>query len=439
MPRRRITREKLTGGLLVAAAIAVMNVTTYGLTLAAARLLGPDQFGQFSSLLGVLIVVNVVSLALQATGARRVATSEQSRPELEHRILSATRMAAAAVLVIGLLLAPVLNQVLRLDSIWGAIAMAVAAALLCIMGGQAGILQGEQRWSSLALVYAAMGIGRLAFGLLALGVHRSAAAALIGVAVAAIAPVVVGVWALAHPQRTIGRAPVGAEPPSAWMPWERGSILREIMHSSHALFAFFALSNVDVLIARALLPAHEAGLYSSGLVLTKAVLFLPQFVVIVLFPSMARSQGGRRLHVLGLATVLGVGVAASSGVALLSGLAQEFVGGTAYAEVRPLLWVFALLGTVLAMIQLLVYGALAGRHPRAVLVLWAGLVATVAAATMVDTVAELLVLKLGIDVAVLVVLAVILIVLPAPAGEPSADLPTPLAEDVSSPEQPGVR
>ena len=82
MPRRRITREKLTGGLLVAAAIAVMNVTTYGLTLAAARLLGPDQFGQFSSLLGVLIVVNVVSLALQATGARRVATSEQSRPEL---------------------------------------------------------------------------------------------------------------------------------------------------------------------------------------------------------------------------------------------------------------------------------------------------------------------------------------------------------------------
>ena len=127
MPRRRITREKLTGGLLVAAAIAVMNVTTYGLTLAAARLLGPDQFGQFSSLLGVLIVVNVVSLALQATGARRVATSEQSRPELEHRILSATRMAAAAVLVIGLLLAPVLNRVLRLDSIWGAIAMAVAA------------------------------------------------------------------------------------------------------------------------------------------------------------------------------------------------------------------------------------------------------------------------------------------------------------------------
>ena len=65
--------------------------------------------------------------------------------------------------------------------------------------------------------------------------------------------------------------------------------------------------------------------------------------------------------------------------------------------------------------------------------------ATVVAATMVDTVAELLVLKLGIDVAVLVVLAVILIVLPAPAGAPSADLPTPLAEDVSSPEQPGVR
>ena len=58
-------------------------------------------------------------------------------------------------------------------------------------------------------------------------------------------------------------------------------------HNSHALLAFFALSNVDVVVARNVLAEHQAGLYAGGLILTKAVLFLPQFVVVIVFPSMS--------------------------------------------------------------------------------------------------------------------------------------------------------
>ena len=54
-----------------------------------------------------------------------------------------------------------------------------------------------------------------------------------------------------------------------------------------ALLAFFALSNADIVVARNVLDGHDAGLYAGGLILTKAVLFLPQFVVVVAFPSMA--------------------------------------------------------------------------------------------------------------------------------------------------------
>ena len=426
---------------MVAAAIGVMNITTYGLTLASARVLGPDQFGQFSSVLGALIVVNVLSLALQATGARRVSTAPGDRHQIERTILRATTRGALLVLVLTLAAAPLVTSGLRLDSVVSALAMAVAAAFLTLMGGQAGILQGEQRWLPLAAVYAAMGGARLVAGGVALLVDRSAAAALVGVAVGAALPVLVGAVALRHPSRGRVAAPVGAEPAASWRSFDKGGIPREVAHSAHALLAFFAVSNVDVLLARAMLEPQAAGFYASGLVLTKAMLFLPQFVVIVLFPAMARSRGGRRTHLLGLGAILGIGVVAAVVVSAMSGWALVFVGGGAYAPVRSSLWLFAALGTVLAMIQLLVYSALAQRHPRAVVSLWLALAATVALAPLADTARDLLLIKVGVDVGLLVVLAVHLLLLsPADATDdaPAAVSPA-LAEDASSPEQPAVR
>lgn len=430
------------GGAAVAAAIGVMNITTYGLTLASARLLGPDQFSQFSSVLGALIVVNVLSLALQATGARRVSTTPGERHGIERSILRATSTGAGVVLVATLVAAPVVARGLRLDSVVGGLAMAVAAAFLTLMGGQAGILQGEQRWLPLAAVYASMGVARLACGAVALLLDRSAAAALVGLAVGAAVPVVVGFLALRHPSRGRAAPPVGAEPAASWRSFERGGIPREVAHSAHALLAFFAVSNADVLLARGLLEPQAAGFYASGLVLTKAMLFLPQFVVIVLFPAMARSHGGRRTHLLGLGAILGIGLVAAGGVAALSGLALEFVGGAAYAPVRSSLWLFAALGTVLAMVQLLVYSALAQRHPRAVVSLWVALAATVALAPLADTARELLLIKVAVDATLLVALGVHLLLL-SPVDEADDAPPPPvtpaLAEDTSSPEQPAVR
>ncbi|MGG5257284.1 lipopolysaccharide biosynthesis protein [Phycicoccus avicenniae] len=433
-------REGVVGGATMAAAIGVMNLTTYGLTLACARLLGPDEFGQFSSVLGALIVLNVLSLALQATGARRVSTAVGDPSTTVRTVLAATVRGAVAVTVLGLVLAPLVERGLRLDSLVGALALAVAAGLLTLMGGQAGILQGEQRWASLALLYVTMGTARLALGGLALLVDRSAAAALVGVAVAAAAPVLVGAVALRRSGHWVTRAPVGATPESTWRGWERGGVAREVAHSASALLAFFAVSNADVLVARVVLPGAEAGHYAAGLVLTKAMLFLPQFVVVVLFPRMARGHDLRRTHAVGLGAILGLGVVAVGGVLLLRGLALEFVGGPAYAAVRDDLWLFAALGTVLAMVQLLVYGALARQHPRAVVLLWLALAATAGFAATVADAHGLLLVKLGVDVALLVGLGAFLLARTSPEdAEELVPVDVPLAEDPSSPEQPAVR
>ena len=57
---------------------------------------------------------------------------------------------------------------------------------------------------------------------------------------------------------------------------------------------------------------------------------------------------------------------------VLSGLAIIFVGGEQYAAIQDSLWAFALLGGLLAMLQILVYGVMARQARKSVYLLWAG-------------------------------------------------------------------
>jgi O-antigen/teichoic acid export membrane protein len=181
-------------------------------------------------------------------------------------------------------------------------------------------------------------------------------------------------------------------------------VLRETMHNSHALLAFFALSNTDVIVARSTLDAHQAGLYAGGLILAKAVLFLPQFVVVIAFPSMSRQGSGRRMHLLGLGMVLTIGMVTVLGVALLSALAVVFIGGPEYAALQGRLWVFAALGTLLALLQLMIYDVVARQHQRMVFVVWAAMGCLLCAAPFVDSLTGLLTTVVCVDAALFVVL-----------------------------------
>ena len=392
------SRTFLRSGVVIAVAMAVMNVTTYAFTILAARLLGPVEYGALAAVMGLLLVLNVLSLGLQATGARRVAAVPGDRAAIERDVMRTTYRCAFGLGAIALLAAPLVSKVLNLDSLATAALIAVTVVPLTVMGGQGGVLQGERRWGSLALIYLGVGVGRLAFGLVALIVAPSTLGAMVGVTLGAFAPAVLGWWALRS--SGLGLAAPGPGSPRG----ATGGVLRETFNNSHALLAFFALSNIDVVVARTVLDEHQAGLYAGGLILTKAVLFLPQFVVVIVFPSMSSNRSARRLNLMALGVVLAIGLATVAGVAVLSGLAVTFVGGPEYAEIEDLLWLFACLGTVLAMLQLMVYNVVARQRQRAVLVIWAGLVSLLVGGAMMGAVRDLVLLVLAVDATVFGVL-----------------------------------
>ena len=158
------------------------------------------------------------------------------------------------------------------------------------------------------------------------------------------------------------------------------------------------------MVARNTLSPHDSGLYAGGLILTKALLFLPQFVVVVAFPALASAREGGRALVRSLAAILALGAVGTLACWLLPGLALVFVGGEDYAQISDQLWLFALLGTVLSALQLLVYAVIARQGRRSSLLLWVGLVAMLAVGATADSLTGLVVRVLVVDSVLLVVL-----------------------------------
>ena len=185
---------------------------------------------------------------------------------------------------------------------------------------------------------------------------------------------------------------------------ERRPVSREAVASSVALLAFFVLSNVDIVIARFVLTKQDAGLYAGGLILTKAVLFLPQFVVVVAFPAMSTLAERRRALLRSLSAGAALGAASVLGALVLSGLAMFFIGGAQYDDVRSRLWIFAVLGTLLALLQLLVYSVLARRGTGSVWITWGGVLVLVGLALTQRTLDGLLLVVTAVDATLLAVL-----------------------------------
>jgi O-antigen/teichoic acid export membrane protein len=385
---------RIRGGGGVALAMLVLNVTTYGFTIASAHILGPTDYGALAAWMNLLLVVNVGSLGLQATAARRLSSGEHDLDDVEPHLVRLTLVSAFALGVVLLVLTPVINVTLQLDDLLMAALLGVSAVPLTLVGGLTGILQGERRWGALSAVQVCIGAPRLVVGVALMLWRPEPRWGAIAVAVTLIAPVAVGLHALRHRHLRPGVEREGLR-----------SLVTEMVHNSQALLAFFALSNVDLIVARHTLDSHEAGLYASGLILAKAVLFLPQFVAIVAFPSMASGENPRAFT-MALGAVVALGALATAATAVLPGLALIFVGGSEYHDVRSRLWIFAVLGTLLACLMMIVYALLARGGQRSVYLTWLGLVAIVAFGLTVQTVAGMLTVVISVDAVLVVVLLV---------------------------------
>jgi O-antigen/teichoic acid export membrane protein len=351
---------QLVGTGAVAGGTIVANALGYLLTVIAARVLGPAEFGAFGALLALVIADSVAALAVQATTARATAKGQAVVP-----VVRAGLIIALTVGVVLGLISPLLREFLRLSSVVPAIAVAVGIVALTATAPALGVVQGAERFPVLAAMVAGQALLRVTGGLVGMAIEPTAAGALVGIAVCLVVAGV-GCWLVARPPlwpaelQTLG-----------------GSV-RSTVASGGMLLGFVLLTNADVFLARHVLPAQQSGLYAAGAVFTKIAFWLPQFVPLVAFPALTDPRRRRGAVRLGLLAVVGCGAVLVAGVAVWSSLAVAIVAGEQYAALSPWVPWFTALGALLAVAQLLVYAHLASGDRLTTVIVWAILVAYVA-------------------------------------------------------------
>jgi O-antigen/teichoic acid export membrane protein len=155
-------------------------------------------------------------------------------------------------------------------------------------------------------------------------------------------------------------------------------MLNETLHAGHALGVFLLLTSLDVLLARHVLSGADAGAYAVGSVVTRAALWLPQSVVSLMFASLSEAERHQRTARSAAAIVLGLGSCAVLATAALGPFAVDVVGGSKYHQLDESVWLFALLGSLLSLVQLAILAGLAQRRACRVVLLWATIVVDLA-------------------------------------------------------------
>ncbi|WP_446226519.1 polysaccharide biosynthesis protein [Nocardia sp. IBHARD005] len=360
------------------------NVAGYLLQLLAASWLGVEGYSEFASLLAVQLLCAVPALAMQNVVAREVVRGSSPRAVRAMMWRCAALVAAVAVVLI-----PVVAGVLNVG-VWAAAAALGAAPALVILSGEQGILQGSNHFRALATVLAMAGTARVVPALLALALGGGAAGALWAGAVGIVgAAIVAGRIARSTTAATdlpidagsgagdsrepaagtkVGATATDREPESMTKSVGVMPVLRAVQVQA----ALMALSSVDLIVVRIVLDEVDASRYSLGTIATKIAFWLPQAVGVVLYPRMAQPTHSARAIRDALAVLSVIGVVAVLGAALAAPLAPLFAGAD-YAPIQGMLWLFALHGAILAVLQGALLSAIAVERTALAAVTWIGL------------------------------------------------------------------
>ena len=356
-------RRTLAKGLaLVGAATLVGNGAAYLLSMVAARVLSKEEFGALGALLGILIIVSTLSIALQAQTARRVTTATaEERPIVEGQAIRLSLVIGVLLAGLGVIAAWPLALLFSIP--YAAVAMGLVSLGFVVFGtATLGIAQGREEHKKFAAGFIANGVGRAAVGIIAVLLIPTVTGASLGILIGVAAGAVVSYLLICRGSwgKNIG-AGAGVD----------------FFHVAHALVVLYLLTNIDVLLARIFLSEELSGEYSVGVLLAKIAFFLPNAIVLVLFPKMAAGNARR-------AVFIAAGLTASVGVliTLFSLAFGPFVirvlGGPQYVgELGPEAWLFALEGSAFALVQVLLYARLAAQDRRAVAMVWVALAALV--------------------------------------------------------------
>jgi O-antigen/teichoic acid export membrane protein len=369
-------REKLVSGrqsLFGAFGIMMVAVTlggalNYLFSIIMTRMLGETgAFSSFNSLNSIFLIMTMGALAFQTVVTKNVAEFEVRDEMMKVRALAhyfsrLLIISGIAVMAVSVACAWPLAHVLKLDSPVYVIIVGSSIAATLYITLPYGLLQGEQKWIGLGSASIASSLLRIisGFALVAIGFGVSGALGAATIAQVCLIAIVVYYYR----ELFSGRA----ESIEGWHPAEA---LRALLPVAVAVFLVLLMTQIDVVLVKALKGAAEADRYSYGALAGKAVLFFPSGITMVMFPivSALRTEGRRTGRILAwsLVACLAMEAAVVGFYAIFPGFTSSFFAGKHGKEITgltgvlglPFVVLFGLVMAVYALLTILVYYQLA--------------------------------------------------------------------------------
>jgi O-antigen/teichoic acid export membrane protein len=270
--------------VLVASTIA--NVFGYGYQVLMARLLRPDDYAILTALFGILILESLAAQVIQSATARLAAQYRARDEEAALHVFVrrwTTRVLVGASIPALLVVAasPVIGPALALPT--GSVALlGVALWLAAPFTFTGGLLQGLGYFGWFGWYFIVQAVARLAIGVLLVEAGGGVGGAFIG----AVAALAAGLLLSLVPLVPLFRSARGAVHEIELGPAET----RFFLFAAVIMLAYAALTNLDAVASRALLPAADAGAYAGAITMAKVVLFAPIAVGFILLERTARAQ-----------------------------------------------------------------------------------------------------------------------------------------------------
>ena len=323
---------------LVALATGIASLLNFAFQFIAARMLSPQDYGLFLSLLTVLTVIGAAGTGFQALAARSVSSKIGWSPSPKYldrttrQVLTVSFIALAALLLLagplgGFLSSPLVNLVV----------VAVSIPVLFVQSIALGRLQGA---GSLILVAA---VGLFVAGAKVIGV-------LLGFVIPVSVPYLLVLLIFVNVLSLVV---------SAGRVRRTGSLNASLLTRTGSMvilaqFCYWGLAGVDVVVARGRLMELDAGYFAAAATLAKTVLFLPGIITMFVLPHAGNlwNDAARRRILAKRALVVTalISVVATLALFLLGSLLISFAFGPTYVEATAYVGPLALSYVPLALV-----------------------------------------------------------------------------------------
>jgi len=306
--------ELLKHSLILMAFSAIGGGLGYAYQIVTGRLLGPEEYGAFGSLVAIVYTFMVVEQSFEITTAKYL--------KYYRYILKRALQISTLIVLVMVLLSPVISSILKIDIL---VILALLPYFFFSLPNTVniGAFKGLERYITLGLIDTLRQVVKFVTGVALIILGFGVYGAVFGFSVATTFMFLLSLFVLLRCLYSVDT--------------KTASIHSYTLHSVVLAFCMSMPTNLDVLFARSMFTAYESGIYTSASVFGKIQFFVAYSIVWALFPKVTKLKSSERLLMKATLYVICVSGLLALVYLIFPSEIIEFLFGKAYLSAVPLL------------------------------------------------------------------------------------------------------